>query len=70
MKAEGSAQTSDAHYVWGNCIQNNDVGLLELITPEVEGAIPNCLQLRHCRGLSCAFLSSSTDWSLNHPLRN
>lgn len=35
MKAEGSAQSSDAHYVRENCIQTQDVGLVELVTPEV-----------------------------------
>lgn len=35
MKAEGSAQSADALHVRENCIQTNNVGLLELITPKV-----------------------------------
>lgn len=35
MKAEGSAQNTDAQYVRANCLQTKEVGLVELITPEV-----------------------------------
>jgi len=35
MKAEGSAQSADAQYVREECTQTIDVGLVELITPEV-----------------------------------
>ena len=35
MKAEGSAQNPDAQYVRDNCFQTQEVGLIELITPEV-----------------------------------
>jgi len=35
MKAEGSAQSAAAQYVLENCIETADVGLIELITPEV-----------------------------------
>lgn len=35
MKADGSAEDIDAQYVRANCIQSEEVGLVELITPEV-----------------------------------
>ena len=35
MKAEGSEQNPDAQYVRENCAHTMDVGLIELITPEV-----------------------------------
>lgn len=35
MKAEGSAQNSDAQYVRANCLQTKELGLIELITPKV-----------------------------------
>ena len=35
MKAEGSEQNPDAQYVRDNCIRTTDIGLIELITPEV-----------------------------------
>ena len=35
MKAEGLAQNSDAHYFRENCVHTMEVGLIELITPEV-----------------------------------
>lgn len=34
MKAEGSVPDPVAEHVWTNCIQNTDVGLVELITPQ------------------------------------
>ena len=40
MKADGSEQNPDAQYVRENCIQTNDIALIELITPEV-WLIPN-----------------------------
>jgi len=37
MKAEGLEQNSDAQHMRANCIQTTkDVGLLELMTPEVQ----------------------------------
>lgn len=36
MKADGSAEDPDAQYVRANCIQSEKVGLVELITPEVQ----------------------------------
>ncbi len=39
MKAEGSAKDADAQYMRANCIQTKDVGLLELMTPEVQQMI-------------------------------
>ncbi len=40
MKADGSAQSAAAQDVLENCIETTDVGLVELITPEVR-LIPN-----------------------------
>lgn len=40
MKAEGSAQNADAQYVRENCIQTQNGGLVELITPKVPTAEP------------------------------
>lgn len=51
MKAEGSAQDSDAQYVRESCMQTEQVGLVELITPEVLFTLPihELLRFRLCR---------------------
>lgn len=35
MKAKGSANDADAQHAQANCIHYKEVGLLELVTPEV-----------------------------------
>lgn len=37
MKAEGSAQDADAQHVYVECLRQPEMGLVELITPEVGG---------------------------------
>ena len=45
MKAEGSAENPDAQYVRASCMHTMNVGLVELITPEVSELLGTTLVL-------------------------
>ena len=71
MKAEGSAQSSDAQYVRENCIQTQQVGLVELITPEVLRTLKITFQIvcGLC-GLRVCIFWESVSVALSSALRN
>jgi len=35
MKAKGSAGDPDAAHLWEECLNSKDIGMVELLTPEV-----------------------------------
>lgn len=48
MRAQGSAQDADAQHVYVQCLQQPEMGLVELITPEVSKAFQTYGCIRMC----------------------